>query len=413
MSDETVVSFEDLRKAREEAGIDWLAECQREGLRVLPTVANALLALRSDKAWRGVFGFNEFTRETVLRKPLPDGGAAALTELDEVAVSRVLVWLQQRGIMRMTADATHRAVDIVARENPFHPVRDWLDALLWDGKPRLDTWLRDCLGSPDDDYTKAISRMFPISMAARVQRPGCKADYMPVLESDQGEMKSAACAILVGADWFSDSLPENVASKDARVHLRGKWLIEAPEMSAMNRSEIAAMKAFLTRREEKYRPPYGRREVTEPRQCAFIGTTNLSEYLRDETGGRRFWPVAVGAIDLGRIRDCREQLFAEAMAAYRSGEHWWPSRAFEAKWIAPAQEERRTSDAWEEPIAAWLTGKDRVTLFQVARNCLLFENDRDIKQADQIRIRACLHALGWRRGQRTGGQKWFVPPPPK
>jgi predicted P-loop ATPase len=218
---------------------------------------------------------------------------------------------------------------------------------------------------------------------------------MPVLEGRQGVRKSTACRVL-GGEWFSDSLPDVAQSKDVAQHLRGKWLIEIAELSAMSRAEDAALKAFISRPVERYRPSYGRAEVIEPRHCVFVGTTNKSTYLRDETGGRRFWPVKVGAIDTDALAHDRDQLFAEAVVRFHAGARWWPDGAFEAKHIRPQQDTRFESDAWEEAIKAYVTGRDRVTVTEIAKNALRIEEVARVGTADQRRIGAVLHSLGWK-----------------
>jgi len=196
-------------------------------------------------------------------------------------------------------------------------------------------------------------------------------------------------------------------------HLNGKWLIEVAEMHAMSRADTAKLKAFLTRDVERYRPSYGRKEVIEPRQCVLIGTTNKDTYLRDETGGRRFWPVKCGTIDVEALAAHRDQIFAEAVHSFHGGVPWWPDKDFEQQHVMPEQAERYEADCWEEIIATYLQVKNRVTVGKIARNALGIANER-IGTADQRRIAAALERLDWRRERSGGktdwqGKRWWVP----
>jgi hypothetical protein len=246
-------------------------------------VGNVLLALQQDPAIANAFGYDEVLRTEVLLRPLfgvdPGFKPRPVTDAD---VTGVQAYLQWAGFRRLGKNTTHESVDKHAREHPYHPVRDYLNGLRWDGVERLPTWLATYLGAKQNDYTAEIGKLFLVGMVARIQRPGCKLDYMLVLEGEQGTMKSTACSILAG-EYFSDQLPD-ITSKEAAQHLRGKWLIEVAELRAYGRAAIDHFKEFLVRDTERYRPPWGRKEIHEPRQCIFIGTTNKPQYLRDETG---------------------------------------------------------------------------------------------------------------------------------
>jgi predicted P-loop ATPase len=381
----------------------WLEKCQtgQDGL-ARGNLHNTLLALREDDRLKGSFRRDEMLCATVLKDW---AGFDTLIPATDVHVGRLQAMLQQEGLETVGKDTVHQAVDIVAAENAFHPVRDYLKGLQWDGQPRLDIWLHRYLGVEPSDYASGIGRMFMIALVARVVRPGCQANYMLILEGPQGARKSTVCRIL-GGPWFSDGMPDIRAGKDVSQHLKGKWLIEVAEMSALDKAEAAALKAFITRDTERYRPSYGRLEVVEPRQCVFIGTTNKAVYLRDETGGRRFWPVKVGSIDTDALQRDRDQLFAEAVALFNQGEGWWPTSGFESQHIRPQQDARYEADAWEEVIAEWLVGKVRVALLDVAIEAIGLDKSK-VGTQEQRRIAGAMERLGWVRGHRTkAGIPW-------
>jgi predicted P-loop ATPase len=394
----------------------WLGACQTD-MTASPrgNVHNALIATRMDPRLQNCFAYDEMLRAPVLRTPVPGGviehsPPPLPRPVRDEDVTLVQEFLQCAGLETIGKDVVHQAVDLRARECSFHPVRDYLEGLRWDNTTRLGDWAVRYLGADDIPYNRAVGEMFIISMVARIYSPGCKCDHMVVLEGPQGTLKSTTCEIL-GGQWFSDALPDlRTGGKDVSQHLNGKWLIEIGELAALDKSEAAALKAFVTRREEKYRPSYGRKDVTEARQCVFVGTTNDATYLRDATGGRRFWPIKVGAIAIDALRRDRDQLFAEAVARFKDGATWWPDAAFEREHIAPEQDARYEADAWEHAIAEYLSGRDRVTVLQVAQSGLGFETAR-IGTADQRRIAAALLRLGWRRGPRTESGRWWQPPP--
>jgi len=393
---------------------DWLEQCAENGSgKALPTLANAMLALRLDPSLRDAFAYDEMLQAAVLMRPIqpepdPDFSPRPVTDVD---VTELQEWLQLAGLQSISKETAHGAVDLRASECAFHPVRDYLSGLVWDQTARLDGWLAEYLGVERNEYSSRIGTMFLIAMVARIFEPGCKSDHMLVLEGPQGAMKSSACAVL-GCGYFSDNLPDVTEGKDVSQHLRGKFLIEVSEMHAMNRAEAAHLKAFISRTTERYRPSFGRREVIEPRQCTFIGTTNRETYLKDETGGRRFWPVKTGTINIEALARDLDHLFAEAVHLYQADTPWWPDRDFEREHIQPQQSARYESDSWEEQIGEYLTSGKRVTVGEVARNALFIETQR-VGTADQRRITAALERLGWKRERADGktdwqGKRWWV-----
>ena len=393
----------------------WLSQCIKDPKgKPIPNVANAITALEHDAEIRDALGYDEMLRAPVLihQSGIPfDGDVSEPRPLTDEDVTDFQKWMQHAGLERIPRHTVRDAVDFCARRRSFHPVREYLNSLQWDRQERVGSWLVKWLGAEKHDYVRVIGRLFLISMVARIFDPGCKADYMIVLEGPQGILKSSACRTLAG-EWFSDNLPEITAGKDASQHLRGKWLIEVAEMHAMNRAEASQLKSFISRTTERYRPSYGRLEVIEPRQCVFVGTTNKDAYLRDETGGRRFWPVKCSKIDINGLAAERDQLFAEAVLLYQSGRQWWPDPKFETEHIAPQQAARYEGDAWEEDIVRHLSclTERRITVNQIAKDALHIETPR-IGTSEQRRIASILTAIGWARGDRGNkGERYWYPP---
>jgi predicted P-loop ATPase len=393
----------------------WLKDCIcDERGRIVPNLANVLIALRAAPELIDAFAYDAMLGASVLKKELPLAPNAEVVNSDPVPrtvrdpdVSQLQEFLQHNGLSKVGKDATHQAVDQRAQERSFHPVRDYLDGLKWDGVRRLADWTIRSLGADRDDYSARVGRMFLIAMVARIYDPGCKADHMIVLEGDQGVGKSTACRILAG-EWFSDSLPD-VRDKDGAQHIRGRWLVEIAELAAIGKAEAETLKSFISRQVERYRPAYGRKEVVEPRQCVFVGTTNRSVYLKDETGARRFWPIKVNKVDIVGLREARDQLFAEAVTAYRAGEKWWPDQSFERQHIRPQQQARYETDPWEPAIGAYIANLARVTVQDIARDALHIDSVNRIGTAEQRRISAVLVDKGWQSGRDWRG-RFYSPP---
>ncbi|MBB4287682.1 VapE domain-containing protein [Roseospira goensis] len=320
--------------------------------------ANVMVALTHDTAFGGALVLDAFAEKILVQRPLPwspptEDLPRQWSDADDVQLA---VWLQRRDI-NVTPVVTARAVAAYARGQAIHPVRDYLDGLTWDGTPRLDTWLSTYVGAEDTRLTRAFGARWMISAVARIRQPGCKADHMLVLEGPQGLKKSTAFKTLCGEAWFTDELAE-VGSKDAAMQLQGAWVVEMAELDAMSKAETGRIKAFLTRTTDRYRPPYGRHTIEVPRQAVLCGTVNHETWLKDETGGRRFWPVKAGAtgpIDLDGLAQARDQLWGEAVARFAAGEPWWLDQRDLVSDAAAAQDAKRVSDAWEEKIDRWLT----------------------------------------------------------
>ncbi len=308
---------------------------------------------------------------------------------------------KEHKITNMPVQTVNHGVTTYALKRTMNCALNMIKSEKWDGRPRLSGFFRLAFGAEDNEYTRCAGRNFIMGMVARVLRPGCKVDTMPILEGVQGLFKSTALKELVGERFFAEA-SESPTSKDFFQALTGKMLVEVGEMDAFSRHDVAAVKRVLSCAVDRYRAPYERRSRDWPRQGVFAGTTNSSDWHKDESGARRFWPILCHLIDLELIRRDRLQLFAEALEYVEAGMPWWemPKELTEA-----AQEARRQEHPWEAILADYLEGKSEVTITEA----LLIGLEKQVGQltkGDQMTCGLVLRRLGFQRVDgRVGGEK--------
>lgn len=320
---------------------------------------NARLVLEHDPGWEGVFALNRFADLIEVRKRPPYETAAewkeprSFTDADTV---RAMLWMQAQGL-QVGSLAVFDAIVGVAVDRGFDPVRDYLEGLQWDQTRRLDDWMVEYLGVTPTAFSRAVGAKPLVASVARAFEPGCQVDTITVLEGDQGLYKSSALRALYGSDLFTDHISD-LTSKDAALQIAGVWCLEFAEMEKLQKAEVARVKAFATTRIDRYRKPYGRTVSTVPRRCVFWATTNLvqGDYLQDETGNRRFWPLVCGGsrIDVDRVRRMRDQLWAEAVVRYRAREPWWITSERGKAHQEEAVAARMNDDAWGDKVRPYL-----------------------------------------------------------
>lgn len=324
--------------------------------------------------------------------------------LDDAATRRIKFMLEQWFHFQPTLALLQDVLADTAQMNAFHPVVDYLASVQprWDGRPRLDRWLVTYAGAEDNEYTRAVGALILLAAVRRVRQPGCKFDEMLVLEfPPQGAAeKSTALGVLSvrEEDWFSDSFSLHHRGKEIIEMLRGRWIIECPELVGIRGAEVEHVKAVLSRRVDRGRPAYGHFVVEAPRQCVFFGTTNDARYFFDQTGNRRFWPVAIGRFDLEGLRRDLHQLWAEAAVREAAGES---IRLKEELWPVAAKEQalRLVVDPFEQALRDHLGDVERAKIASEAVWTILNIQPGQRTMAHQQRMGDAMRRLGWRKNE--------------
>jgi len=420
----TEAAQEDLNDSVEEGGYKW--DYNRNGMPRANNENNVICYLTAknkgdfqNEVW-GAFRYNAFTEsvEYSIAPPWYNPQTAAKSGKIDVPkyitpdeIGKLKHYLFQKYGYNAERQTIRHAVDFVARQYKYHPIRSWLRSLVWDGIPRLDDWLIAYCGAPDTPYVRAVGPKVLIGAVARIMDPGCKMDYTLILEGDQGVGKSTVCQILgVRPEWFASMRPD--IDKDARQVLSTKWIVEYAEIDALGQREASQVKAYMTTSVDTYRAPYDTQPRDYPRQSIFIGTVNPTAsmgYLNDPTGSRRFWPVRVTDIDrIGLKRDI-DRLYAEAFARYNAGELAFVTEGVKELFELES-ELRQDVDPYVGLIKAyWIANPDigLVSIQNIAVNVCNIRLENYDKRANK-RVKNALGYLGWRI---TGQYKDNARPP--
>jgi putative DNA primase/helicase len=293
-------------------------------------------------------------------------------------------------------------IQLEGMKNTINPIKDWLNNLKWDGIHRLDSWLHIYTGCELNKYTSQVGVILLCGAIKRIMEPGCKFDYMVILEGEQGIMKSTLFEVL-GGDYFI-SLSFGYQEKEIVENIQGAWFIEIADMNGFAKKDIEWLRAFITRKSDRCRLPYARTSGDFARQNIFVGTTNPSgdnEYLKDDTGNRRFFPILCSKMNVHSLRDVRDQLFAEAFTRYKNELLYLTGEA--EKIAKQEQSNREETDVWSGTIRHFILNKNITNMNEILNNCLHIDLIK-VSMSDKMRVGKIMRKLKWDKKQNRYGE---------
>lgn len=363
---------------------------------ILCRVHNLILILQNAPQFKGRIRFNEFSEENNI-----DG-----KDIDDVHSTIIMAQIERNHIQGVVNSSyVDRAISAVAKQNPFHPVRDYLNSLTWDGTPRVDYFFSDHFGCPHDEYHIGAARSLFISAVLRILNPGCQCDTMTVLQGIPGTKKSSVFAALF-APWYAECI-DDLKNKDFFSGQRGIWCLDFGELAQFGSGSLERIKQIISMREDNYRNHYGRGHKKHPRQSILVGGTNRDDWQCDSTGGRKYLPIVVRQqINVESIAAIKDQLFAEAVVIARDPGEWWNIPGAEEH-----QDESYVGDSWEEVIAGYVLGRDSTTIAVLLADAIRIDIGKQTK-SDQTRAGNCLRRMGWygRKETVSGARVWVYRP---
>lgn len=365
--------------------------------KVKPSISNLVLIMKRDKRWKKKIWLNEFSNAVYFdERPLKD-----------TDYTTIKLWMKDNYAVDFSTINIIETCNYIAEKNGKNPLVDWLNQNVWDGVSRMDEWLIRGCGAEDTKLNREMGRRWLVQCIARAMEPGCKADCVLILVGPQGARKSTTFRIMGSPEYFCDT-PMDIGSANAYMQIHRAWIYEVAELDSIRRARNSSTKAFLSAQEDTFRPPYGHNAVTWKRHTVFCGTTNKAEFITDETGSRRYWPIQVGKMDTDWTEHNRSQLWAEACIAYKNGEKWYLENDTQEELDAQSSNFRQF-DPWHEIIDRYVRangiGCSTTDLMEQALKLDKYQMTR----ASEMRVGDIMRQLGYERvRRRVYGDRKYV-----